>query len=335
MFRLLSSIGMLGVLLLLILQARREETWRWLTGEGKRAESAIAAPVSPEVYPAETYAKQFVTDDKTLGTDQDSEEQEGAGEEFLAMSDKTLSIQPEEMPAYWRLFGWAERQSLKDMRKRAAKRPIYHQFAELSDQQRGKLFEIKLKVRRVLSFLAPENPAGVKKVYEIWGATDESQAWPYVVLTSELPKGMPEGTSVSEDAYFSGYFLKLQGYHEGGAKPNAPPLSAPLLIGKVAWLPTVKVAVNPPAPTWVIWVGLAICGMIGVRLFVFLLRWKSTTRGDRPVFERSKANAGEVPDVQALVQSASGEPRRTENEWDHFHANGAASPSNYSSPSDN
>jgi hypothetical protein len=148
----------------------------------------------------------------------------------------------------------------------------------------------------------------VKKVYEIWGATDESQAWPYVVVTSELPKGLPEGTSVSEDAYFSGYFLKLQGYHEGGAKPNAPPLSAPLFIGKVAWLPTVKVAVNPPAPTWVIWVGLAICGMIGVRLFLFVLRWKGTTREGRPTFARN--NAGLTP-IGIIFTLTARPPHRT------------------------
>jgi hypothetical protein len=46
---------------------------------------------------------------------------------------------------------------------------------------------------------------------------------------------MPIGSSVEEQATFYGYFLKLQGYEPGGAKPNERPLAAPLLIGRMVW----------------------------------------------------------------------------------------------------
>ena len=77
-----------------------------------------------------------------------------------------------------------------------------------------------MNVRRVLSYPAPENSAGIETVYEVWGFTRESQAWLYVVLTAELPPGMATGPNVDERATVAGYFLKLQGYHEAGAAPK-------------------------------------------------------------------------------------------------------------------
>jgi len=108
-------------------------------------------------------------------------------------------------------------------------------------QQRGKLFQFDLNVRRVLSYDAPVNSAGIKKVYEVTGWTTESKAWLYVVLTAHLPAGMPTGPDVNERVTFAGYFLKVQGYHAAGAGPRDKPLAAPLLIGRMTWN-------HPPIP---------------------------------------------------------------------------------------
>ena len=335
MFRLISSIGMLGILILLVLQARREETWFWLTGDGRKATAAVDA-ATPEVFPKESTTHDDAAEQRQ--TDQDPEEWDAVTEEFQAISDRTLTIQPEEMPAYWRIFGWSGRQSLAEIQQRAKKLPFMNDFALRPDEQRGKLFSLDLNVRRVLSYDAPENSAGVTKVYEIFGWTDESQAWPYIVLTSQLPPGMPAGADVFERARFSGYFFKLQGYHEAGAKPNANSLSAPLLIGKLSWLPSAPVAVNPPAPTWVIWVGLSICGMIAVRLVMFMLRWRNGARTTtRPPVERSESSAA---DVQGWLASASDKTSPTADAdaqpiWAQVHTHGSEQHSSYSSPSDN
>src|SRR5262249_50924891 len=109
-----------------------------------------------------------------------------------------------------------------------------------------------LNIRRILRYDAPPNPLGLKHVYEIWGWTDESQAWPYVVVAPEIPHGMPIGSKVYEQGTVAGYFFKLQGYYAAGAGPNDKPLSAPLILGRVDWQPTAK-ATATELPSYWLW----------------------------------------------------------------------------------
>ena len=46
---------------------------------------------------------------------------------------------------------------------------------------------------------------------------------------------MPIGPDVYETVTLVGYFFKMQGYMEAGAKPRAAPLQAPLFVGRLIW----------------------------------------------------------------------------------------------------
>jgi hypothetical protein len=81
-------------------------------------------------------------------------------------------------------------------------------------------------------------------LYEVWGHSVDSGSWLYSFVVANLPEGMPVGRRVNERVRFVGYFLKLQGYHEAGAKPRAAPLSAPMFIGRLIWIRP-----EPPAPS--------------------------------------------------------------------------------------
>ena len=230
-------ITFLVVLGVIIHRAAQPETWTWLAGDkeaaAKLAQAKPAAARSPATKPA--VQPEHVVPGPT---DLDIEEQDAAAEEFLALTDGGLEQGVEEMPAYWRLFRWAEHQTTAQMTKRAAKDVVFNEFMRDPDAQRGKLFTLKLDIRRVLAYPAPENKAGIKTVYELWGVTTESRAWLYCVLTAHLPEGMPVGPKVYETATVTGYFYKQQGYYEGGAGPRDKPLRAPLLIGRVTWKPS-------------------------------------------------------------------------------------------------
>ena len=236
---------MLVVLGMIIAKASDPATWAWLVGDQaamKQDDPAAAAP-NGALPPAVPVTAQTKPETVTEGpTDQDIEESDGAAEEFMALSDGGLELSKEEMPAYWRLFGWTMHQSTPELRKRAQRDPVLNQFIRDPDEQRGKLFQFQLNVRRVLAYDAPENKAGVKKVYEIWGFTTESQAWLYCVVTPELPERMPVGANVHELATFTGYFLKLQGYHAAGAGPRDRALQAPLMVGRISWKPSPQAA---------------------------------------------------------------------------------------------
>lgn len=248
--RLISVLVSLAVVGMLIWRASDPANWRWLTGEAAPAyvlptEAGEAGPPLPP--PGADPALPVGP------TDEDPEELDAAKEEFQALSDGKQRLADIEMPAYWRLFKWTESQTMEQMQKRAVTRIVLNDFAQSADEQRGKLIRLDLNVRRVLEYDAPQNSVGITKVYEIWGWTEESRAWPYVMVTAHLPPGMPVGPNVHQKANFVGYFFKLQGYQAAGAGPKDKPLLAPLLIGRMSRPP---VAAPPPAipAEWSPWV---------------------------------------------------------------------------------
>ena len=174
------------------------------------------------------------TDRPALPLDMEPEQRKFFKEESEMLIDRAEGFKGIEMPAYWRLLGWARASSMEDLDKRASRGLVFNHFAQQPGKYRGKLVRLKLNVRRVLPAEAVKGqPEGTPQLYEMWGVTEESQAWLYVIVTPDLPPGLEVGPRVNEQVIFNGYFLKLQGYEEAGAKPNAKPLYAPMLIGRV------------------------------------------------------------------------------------------------------
>jgi hypothetical protein len=147
--------------------------------------------------------------------------------EFSVVSDKA-PIEKPDMPAYWRLMEWAHRLPVNELRRHAQTKVFFTDFWEAPEDWRGKLVELKLNVRRVLSYEAPENELGIETIYEAWGWSDESRTYPYVVVFTELPEGMEIGSDVREDITFVGYFLKILAYEASDKKRGAP-----MMVGQV------------------------------------------------------------------------------------------------------
>ena len=208
------------------------------------------------------------------------------------------------MPAYWRLFSWVRNQSLAGLSKRAVKDVVLNDFMQSPDDFRGRLVALELNVRRVLRYPATKNRLGIENIYEVTGFTTESQAWLYFGLTADLPKGMPVGSSVEEQATFYGYFLKLQGYYQAGARPNERPLEAPVLIGRMVWHPAVVAGAQGESFSQIFWVAILGAGLVvagGVWLIVRLL-------GRRPAAVRGRTLQPQpiVPMDQWLRAAAEG-----------------------------
>ena len=243
-------------------------------------------------------------------TDLDPEERQAAEEHYQVLSDRTLELQPEEMPIYWRQFFWTQNQTFEQMEKRANRKVVLNQFMQRPAEQRGKLVRLDMYVKRVLEYDAPANSAGIEKIYEIWGRTNESGAWLYCIVTSELPPQMPIGPSVNEKATVVGYFLKLQGYHAAGAGPKDKALAAPLLVGRVQWKPSAKPEIKTDAEFfgWWWWLIIAAAALIGLRLILplfFARRSEPIVSSLRREFDKpdeakvgdwlAQAQAGDLP----------------------------------------
>jgi hypothetical protein len=246
MTRLISMLAMLVVLGLMINRASDPALWRWLVddegGHSARDNAAAADTVQPDSLAPEALA--VATTVKTTAkkvaaapvetiipgpTDLDPEEREIALEHFQAITDKQPLV-AEEMPTYWRFMRWSRASSFRELQKRARRDLMFTHLWQEPEIHRGELVELRLHVRRVLSWDAPENSAGVKKIYEAWGNTDESKSFPYVLVFSELPPNLPLGDDLLEEAVFVGYFMKNLPYTAYDVNR-----SAPMLIGRLEW----------------------------------------------------------------------------------------------------
>ena len=155
--------------------------------------SAAKAPSTPaESAPQATPpapAKPLVATDPT---DEDPEEAEALKEEIQALTDGSLQMGPEEMEAYDRLVRWANSQPFELLQKRARKQSVLADFMQFPDKQRGRLFTLKLNVRRILP--VDKTRDGIA-LHEVWGWTTESKTWLYVAVVIDLPQGMPIGST--------------------------------------------------------------------------------------------------------------------------------------------
>ena len=217
-------------------------------------------------------------------TDEDVIEQREIAPKFEALTDRAQIVETE-MPAYWHLMRWARAQTFAEMEKRALKDSAMTNLWEQPDKYRGKLLKLRLHIVRVIEQDdVKENSAGVKKLYEIWGPTDQSASYPYVVLVPELPPGIKLGQQVNEEGTFVGYFYKNMLY-EAFDKPRY----APVLIGRLKGIASragdggrVK-----GLPTWMWFVG---AGM-GVVVIACIWLWFDSLRARK---RKSASNFAEV-----------------------------------------
>lgn len=263
---------MLAVLYMLITRARDPNVWRWLandSGTVEEADDAAAAPAAkpgPEV-PGKPAPEKAPAEPAATGpTDEDPEEQTAIQEEFQAITDKTLQINPEEMFAYRRVLQWVMNQPISAMCKRARKDLTFHDYITAPDRLRGAMVELVLDAALITE--CDLRASDGSTLHEVWGRSPDSGSWLYDAVVVGLPKGMPVGRRVSERVRFVGYFFKLQAYHEAGAKPHAPPLFAPMFIGRLIWIRPEP----PPPSSWNATWAVVLVGGFGL-VVVLQLAW--------------------------------------------------------------
>ena len=176
--------------------------------------------------------------------------------EFQAVTDRTTELGLEEMPAYWHLLRKTEQESFESLRGQPTTPANLASLLQTPAAFRGNLMQMELNVRRILAYEVPERPLRTKRLYEVWGWSDDAPENLFVIVTPELPPGMSIGPTVHERAEFRGYFFKLQGYLAAGAEIRLAPLAAPLLIGRI--IPSVppKLAFAQGKDWWRLGVGL-------------------------------------------------------------------------------
>lgn len=234
--RLLTSILLLIIVSMIYTQAKDARNWKWLVAQEQEAEQPAPNP-KPKLW------KEVVIEAPHDGS---PEELATSRMQLQAVSDKR-PLDGLEMPSYYRLLKWARAQPFEDLEVRAKRHPVYAQFFESADKYRGQLFRLRLHVRRIVEHEdLPQNSADARRVYELWGFTDESKDHPYSIVVPEIPSWFKTGGEVEEECVVVGYFFKLLAYEAfhtnraaplfmGRMRPIAGPPKKAASAGRAAW----------------------------------------------------------------------------------------------------
>lgn len=208
----------------------------------QESSSDAAASETPaiETRSAESAAEEVSTPSKKL-TAQNEEPADPAAraariKDLLSLvRDNTLYNHKRENPAYFALVKEVLDQTPEQLRSQARENPRFNDFYKNPAEHRGEIVHLSINLRRVIPVdIAIDNEAGVSRLYELWGWTEEAKAWMYCCIVPELPSGFPTEGEIANRVELTGYFFKMQAYQPGGAAPNARNLVAPLVIGRIA-----------------------------------------------------------------------------------------------------
>lgn len=185
----------------------------------------------------------------------------------LFIVEDRAALVPREMPAYWALMEFVLGHPTSELKRQALKDVPFTQLWEQPEKYRGKPIALRLHVRRVIQYDAPDNPLGLTNAYEAWGWTDESRSFPYVVVFPNKPPGLPVGTDIRADIDFTGCFLKVMAYTAFDNQRGAP-----LLVGHARLVPKAGApkAAAPFSSLFgiVVLIGLVACGLVFSRYYL-------------------------------------------------------------------
>lgn len=194
-------------------------------------------------------------------------EWEQAQYEFQLIQDKT-PVENFDMPAYWRILNWVKSQSGSELAARSDRDATFTDFVQRPNQMRGKLVRLKLHMLRSKRYEVGTNPYGFKWLYEVWGYTNDSNPYPYVIVFADWPQGMPLGNNLAEEATVDAYFLKQLKYEAHDSKLRI----SPLMLGRLVWHPNpLRQASEGSTAANDIWSMMLVGGGLGIAFLGYLV----------------------------------------------------------------
>ena len=254
-------------------------------------------PPSAQVKPAEPAQQAEQVQEEST---EPAEARQARIKDLLSLvSDNTLVSHKRESPAYFALIKELLDQTPDQLRAKARENPRFHDFYANPANHRGEIVHLALNLRRVLEIdIKNENEAGVKKLYELWGWTDEAKAWMYCCIAPELPPEVALG-DVQQRIELTGYFFKMQAYQPGDAAPNAKNLVAPLILGRIVASPKVSTENTDALNRWPMYL---IAGFGILVLFRLVLQVRNFTR-PAPTHRNYRRRSLEPIDPEAVDDS--------------------------------
>lgn len=265
--RLLYLLLGLGLVFVLMREARRPERWQWLANLDQ-VEQPAQLPAASDASPA---GDQVPSDLGERSTAIDGEAASVDEHELSAIRDNT-PFQQSERSTWYALFRRLREHDSAWLRQQA--QPVT--FVQLDRQPaayRGQVVTLTGTVRLVITRDDPVVSSGIERYYQVWLQPRDQPDSLIVAYALELPTGFPIGDNLDEPANITGYFFKRWAYSaQDGVR------TVPLLLAQsVDWRPYRTVARGERVNS------RTLAASIGLVIIAALFTvWTVTRRGNQP-----------------------------------------------------
>jgi len=313
-WRLLLLVLTLGLVVVLTLEARNPEHYRWLLAEGPGEEDGSAG-----TRPVDTLVRGEPAVEEIPGTFRSAgpvdEEEEESSRYFPGVRPSRLKSISDNKPlglsewdAWLHLFDVLNKTSETTLQQASTGRAGFVQLFEQSSEYRGELVTVEGIIRRAHPAKTPKNDHGLEDYYQTWLWPNDHPNDPIVVWCLHLPDGFPIGMEMAEEAEATGFFFKRWAYKAADGNMRRAPM---LLARTVHWRKRSEASSSVPEGPLPLVLMIAGAAAFGALTAVYVYR-RTRRRGPSRVASPEALGAlGDVettPDMGVLLrQSADSE----------------------------
>ncbi len=235
--RLLLMVMLLGLVVVLVFQARDPGNYEWLksppsaAGDGLSSLSVADGPNTDAGdsgqadLPDDTRLEPRITAADPEGTflsiapaalqapeQASSRYFPGVNLEYLATVRDDRPFHMDEHQAWFHLFGVLGRTDQRTLEEHSTAAVTFVQLSRQPKLYRGELVSFRGQVRRATETKASKNEYGVDKFFRLWILMADNRRDPISVDVLELPHGFPLGDGIQEEVEVTGFFFKRRAY---------------------------------------------------------------------------------------------------------------------------
>lgn len=311
-WRLLLLVFTLGLVVVLMFEARKPEYYLWMWAGEKEASNSAAAegvaadtrPIDTRVSPrplANTIPGAFISPAPSKPEKAESARYfPGVEESRLGSIRDNAPLRRAEWDVWLHLFDVLKKNNEEALRQASVGRVSFVQLFEQSAEYRGELVSTSGTVRRAHQTTAPKNDYGITEYYQVWLQPADRLRDPITVWCLDLPEGFPTGMEIAEEAEITGFYFKLLAYKAG----DDSILRAPMLLARtVDWRkrPAPVAKADHAVPTLLLLFGGAIV-FAGLVICYVYCRTRSTGPTKQQLTARFSPASETPPDVGAVLE---------------------------------
>ncbi len=234
----------LGLVVILMLEARKPEYYAWFWAADEKAAASSAGEggagedrrVDTRLLPENQEARipgTFISPAPPAPEETSSSRYfPGVKPSYLKSIRDNRPLGSSEWDTWLHLFDVLKRSSEPALQEACTGRVSFIQLFEQSKEYRGELVRTGGTLRRAHPAKTPRNDYGLTGYYQTWLSPADHPADPIAVWCLHLPEGFPQGMQIAEEVEVTGFYLKLWAYKAADGTVRRAPL---ILARTVDW----------------------------------------------------------------------------------------------------